>query len=124
MCIDDINLGFMFAPLHHESMKHVAESRKKIAPEKTIFNLLGPLTNPANSKIQLIGVYTKEKMKIIAESLRNLGVDRAMIVHSDDGLDEITTTTTTQVSQLAYGNVINYIIDPTEFVSLANTFTI
>ena len=88
-CIDQINFGFMFAPLHHQAMKYVAPSRKKIAPKKTIFNLLGPLTNPANSKIQLIGVYTKEKMKIIAESLRNLGVDRAMIVHSDDGLDEI-----------------------------------
>ena len=64
-CIDQINFGFMFAPLHHQAMKYVAPSRKKIAPKKTIFNLLGPLTNPANSKIQLIGVYTKEKMKIM-----------------------------------------------------------
>ncbi len=114
-CIDQINFGFMFAPLHHQAMKYVAPSRKKIAPKKTIFNLLGPLTNPANSKIQLIGVYTKEKMKIIAESLRNLGVDRAMIVHSDDGLDEISIFSKTHVVEIINSDIIYYTINPEEY---------
>ena len=105
----------MFAPLHHQAMKYVAPSRKKIAPKKTIFNLLGPLTNPANSKIQLIGVYTKEKMKIIAESLRNLGVDRAMIVHSDDGLDEISIFSKTHVVEIINSDIIYYTINPEEY---------
>ena len=81
-CIEKLNFGFMFAPLHHSSMRYVAESRKEIAPEKTIFNLLGPLTNPAGAKKQLIGVYDSKYMKVIAETLSNLGTERAKIVHS------------------------------------------
>jgi len=114
-CIDDINFGFMFAPLHHESMKHVAESRKKIAPEKTIFNLLGPLTNPANSKIQLIGVFAKEKIPLVAESLKNLGVKKAMIVHSEDGLDEISVFNVTHVAEITNLDIVNYTIKPEDY---------
>ena len=120
-CIDYSNFGFMFAPLYHQAMKHVAESRKKIAPEKTIFNLLGPLTNPANSKIQLIGVYSKENMQIIAESLKNLGVNRAMVVHSEDGLDEISIFNKTYVAEIINSQIINYTINPEEFSLKKNT---
>ncbi|MED5274488.1 MAG: anthranilate phosphoribosyltransferase [Pseudomonadota bacterium] len=114
-CIESINLGFMFAPLHHQAMKHVVESRKKIAPEKTIFNLLGPLTNPANSKIQLIGVYDKEKVLLVAESLKNLGTKRAMVIHSEDGLDEISVFNNTYVTEINNSNLMSYTINPNDY---------
>ncbi|MEC9206246.1 MAG: anthranilate phosphoribosyltransferase [Pseudomonadota bacterium] len=116
-CIDKINFGFMFAPLHHQAMKHVVGSRKKIAPKKTIFNLLGPLTNPAESKIQLIGVYSKEKIELVAESLKNLGTNRAMIVHSEDGLDEISIFSKTHVAEIKDSNINYYTIDPNDYFS-------
>ena len=115
LCIETINIGFMFAPLHHEAMKHVVASRKKIAPEKTIFNLLGPLTNPANSKIQLIGVYEKEKLQLVADTLKNLGAKRAMIVHSEDGLDEISIFNKTNVAEINNSDVIYYTINPDDY---------
>ena len=105
----------MFAPLHHSSMKHVAASRKEIAPEKTIFNLLGPLTNPANAKKQLLGVYSKDLMSMIAETLVNLGTERAMIVHSNDGLDELSIFDITHVIEINGRDMKKYTIDPRDY---------
>ena len=113
-CIDEIGIGFLFAPVLHGAMKHAIGPRREVGI-RTVFNILGPLTNPAGAKAQVIGVYDSNLTEPIANVLKNLGCQSAFVVHGDDGLDEITTTTTTQVSQLAYGNVINYIIDPTEF---------
>lgn len=113
-CIDEIGIGFLFAPALHSAMKHVIGPRREIGI-RTIFNALGPLTNPAGAKAQVIGVYDPNLTEPLANVLKNLGTQSAFVVHGDDGLDEITTTTTTQVSQLAYGNVINYTIDPIEF---------
>ena len=115
LCLEKYNFGFMFAPLHHLSMKHVAESRKTIAPDKTIFNILGPLTNPANAKKQLLGVYSKDLMLTIAETLVNLGTEKAMIVHSKDGLDEISSVDKTFVAELENNKIKEYEIDPKDF---------
>ena len=115
LCLEKFNFGFMFAPLHHMSMKHVADSRKAIAPEKTIFNLLGPLTNPANAKKQLLGVYSKDLMLTMAETLVNLGTEKAMIVHSNDGLDEISIFNTTNVIEVNGSDIKEYTIDPEEY---------
>ena len=116
LCLEKYNFGFMFAPLHHSSMRHVAESRKAIAPDKTIFNLLGPLTNPANAKKQLIGVYSKDLMGIIAETLVNLGIERAMIVHSNDGLDEISIFETTDIIEINGSSITKYTLNPDDYL--------
>ena len=115
LCLEKYNFGFMFAPLHHLSMRHVAESRKSIAPDKTIFNLLGPLTNPANAKKQLIGVYSKDLMEIIADTLINLDIERAMIVHSNDGLDEISIFDTTDIIEINGSSITKYTLNPDDY---------
>ena len=117
VCLEKLNFGFMFAPLHHSSMKYVAESRREIAPEKTIFNLLGPLTNPAGAKKQLIGVYSESLMEIVAETLINLGTKRAMIIHSYDGMDEISIYDKTHVIEINNSEMRKYDIDPNEYFS-------
>ena len=116
-CLSELSFGFMFAPLHHSSMRFVASSRKEISPQKTIFNLLGPLTNPAGAKRQLIGVYSKKFMRPMAETLINLGTSRAMIVHSFDGLDEISIFDKTYVLEVDDGNIKEYVIDPENYFS-------
>jgi len=113
-CLKALDICFCYAINHHPAMRFAGPIRKDLGIP-TIFNLLGPLTNPAAARSQLIGVPNKELTLKIAQVLKRLGSNRVLVVHGDDGLDEITTTTTTQVSQLAYGNVINYTIDPTEF---------
>ncbi len=115
LCLEKYNFGFMFAPLHHLSMRHVAESRKSIAPDKTIFNLLGPLTNPANAKKQLIGVYSKDLMEIMADTLVNLDIERAMIVHSNDGLDEISIFDTTDIIEINGSSITKYTLNPDDY---------
>jgi anthranilate phosphoribosyltransferase len=115
ICLDKLNFGFMFAPLHHSSMRHVAASRKEIAPNKTIFNLLGPLTNPAQAKRQLIGVYSKSLMKIVAETLIKLGTERAMVIHSADGMDEISIYDKTHVIEINNSEMSSYEIDPRDY---------
>ena len=115
ICLDKLNFGFMFAPLHHSSMRHVAASRKEIAPNKTIFNLLGPLTNPAQAKRQLIGVYSKSLMKIVAETLIKLGTERAMVIHSADGMDEISIYDKTHVIEINNSEMNSYEIDPRDY---------
>ena len=88
LCVEELGLGFMFAPAHHSAMKHAIGPRKELGL-RTIFNILGPMTNPAGVTRQLIGVYKKELCKPMAEVLGRLGAEHIMVVHSDDGLDEI-----------------------------------
>ncbi len=109
------NFAFMFAPLHHKAMKYVAEARKIIAPEKTIFNLLGPLTNPAGATRQMIGVYSEDVMNDMAEALLKLGVKKALVVHSDDGLDEVSLFKKTKILAIDNNNIKEEYFDPVEY---------
>ena len=110
------NIGFCFlmAPNHHAAMKHVAPVRKLIAT-RTIFNLLGPLANPAGAKKQLIGVYAKKWVMPMAQALKSLGADKALTVHGEDGLDEITLTATTDAALLMDDNVTHMTLSPEQF---------
>lgn len=112
--IDEVGFGFLFAPLYHSAMKNVAPIRRELGL-RTVFNILGPLTNPASVKGQVLGVYDKSLTHILAEVLLKLGCERALVVHGNDGLDEITTTTTTTVSEVRNGMVIDYTIDPNDY---------
>ena len=109
--IKKFNFAFMFAPNYHLAMKHVGPARKKMG-KKTIFNLIGPLSSPAQVKKQVIGVFDKKWMKPFAEALRKNFVDHAYIVHSDDGMDEISPFTKTNVVELKDGIIKEFIIDP------------
>jgi anthranilate phosphoribosyltransferase len=110
-CIESIGFGFMFAPAHHAAMKHVVPVRRELAV-RTIFNLLGPLTNPAGATRQLIGVSAPDFMDKIAEALGRLGGDRALVVSSEDGLDEIGVSGPTRVVELREGSIETYSITP------------
>jgi anthranilate phosphoribosyltransferase len=112
-CLNEIGITFLFAPIYHPAMKNVSQSRRDIGI-RTIFNLLGPITNPAGVKHQLMGVYSEVLLEPIAKVLRNLGYLRAMVVHGIDCLDEITVTGKTQVAELKCGMVKTYQIDPLE----------
>ena len=110
-CIAEIGIGFLFAPLLHEAMKYAVQPRRDIGI-RTIFNLLGPLTNPAMANYQLIGLYSGELVGVIAHVLKNLGSIRAMVVHGLEGLDEISLSGPTQVAELRDGEVTEYRIEP------------
>jgi anthranilate phosphoribosyltransferase len=112
-CVDEAGLGFLFAPLMHKAMKHAAGVRKKLGV-RTIFNLLGPLTNPANAQAQVLGVFDVKWVQPLAEVLCGLGCSRALVVHGSDGLDEITLTGVSQVAELKNGEVTSYNLDPAE----------
>jgi len=113
-CIEMTGIGFLFAPSFHKSMKYAAATRKELGI-RTIFNILGPLTNPALAKGQIMGVYDKKLIRPVAFVLKNLGVERALIVHGEDGLDEITLTGNTFVCELKDGQITEYIIHPKDF---------
>ncbi|MBF0194357.1 MAG: anthranilate phosphoribosyltransferase [Magnetococcales bacterium] len=114
-CIEEANIGFIFAPRHHGAMRHVMGPRTELAM-RTIFNLLGPLTNPAGAPHQLIGVYDGDLTTPMAQVLGRLGSKHALVVHGSDGLDEITTTGPTKVAELdRSGNVATYEIEPEQF---------
>ena len=113
-CIEEIGIGFMFAQNFHPGMKYVMPARKRIA-DKTIFNLLGPLTNPAGAKRQCIGVYDPKWVLTVAETLKNLGTIKAMVFHSKDGLDEISSVEKTLVAKLENNKIKEYEIDPNDF---------
>ncbi|MBP9853901.1 MAG: anthranilate phosphoribosyltransferase [Candidatus Omnitrophica bacterium] len=120
-CLDKIGIAFLFAQKFHPAMKHVAPIRKELGVE-TIFNILGPLTNPANATHQMIGVYSRDLLEPIAHVLENLGLKKAVVVHGSDGLDEITTTGKTFISEFNGREIITYDIDPTELgISLAKS---
>ncbi|MDD5347919.1 MAG: anthranilate phosphoribosyltransferase [Candidatus Omnitrophica bacterium] len=113
-CLDQIGIAFLFAPGLHPAMKHAMPARKQIG-KRTVFNILGPLCNPAKATHQLIGVFTPALTQVIAQVAGNLGSKRAMVVHGKDGLDEITTTDATFVSEFAGGTVSTYEIAPEDF---------
>ena len=111
--LHEANLCFMFAPRHHPAMRHVAAARKKLGI-RTIFNLLGPLTNPANVKHHLIGVYAKDWLRPMAEVLNSLGSETAWLTHGHDGMDEITTVTASDVVTLQNGKIGAFTLFPAE----------
>ena len=113
-CIEEIGIGFMFAQNFHPGMKFVMPVRKRIA-DKTIFNLLGPLTNPAGAKRQCIGVYDPKWVVPVTETLKNLGSIKTMVFHSKDGLDEISSVDKTFVAELENNKIKEYEIDPKDF---------
>ena len=113
-CIEQIGVGFMFAPAHHSAMKHAIGPRKELAV-RTIFNVLGPLTNPAKAPNQVMGVYDKNLIEPIANVLKELGSRHVMVVHSDDGLDEFSIADKTYVAELKDGNVSTYSVHPKDF---------
>jgi anthranilate phosphoribosyltransferase len=113
-CLEEIDIAFLFAPNLHPAMKHVMPARKQIAT-KTMFNILGPLINPARATNQLIGVYSPRWTGILARVLYNLGTIHVMVVHGKDGLDEVTTTDSTVVSESHAGEFRDYEITPEDF---------
>ncbi len=113
-CIEEVGLGFMFARTHHPAMRYVAPVRAEL-PFRTVFNLLGPLTNPAGAKRQLVGVFHGDYVRPVAEALKELGAEKALVVHGTDGLDEITVTAPTLAAEVSDGEVTEYEISPEQF---------
>jgi anthranilate phosphoribosyltransferase len=113
-CVETLGVGFMFAVNHHSSMKHAISARKALAT-RTMFNLLGPLTNPAGVPNQLLGVFSKSWVRPVAEVLRDLGSSHVLVVHSADGLDEISIAAETYVAELKDGEITEYTITPEQF---------
>ncbi len=112
-CVDEVGIGFCFAPAFHPAMKYATPVRQEIAL-RTVFNVLGPLANPARAKRQLIGVYNENLTEVLADVLRALKSERAFVVHGADGLDELSTTGINRVSELKDGQVFSYKLDPEE----------
>ncbi len=113
-CVDNIGIGFMFAPNHHSAMKHAAPVRRELGV-RTLFNLLGPLTNPANAKRQVMGVFAKELTAKLAHVLQKLGSEHVLVVCGADGMDEISFTGDTYIAELKDGKVSEYILNPSQF---------
>ena len=112
-CIDQAGVGFMFAPAHHAAMRFVGPSRVELGT-RTIFNMLGPLSNPASTTRQVIGVFSKQWLEPLAQVMKNLGADAVWVTHGEGGLDEITSTGTTWVAELKDGEVTTFEITPEE----------
>lgn len=110
-CVEEIGVGFMFAPAHHSAMKHVIGVRQSLGV-RTIFNLLGPLTNPAGAPAQVLGVYDASLLPVFAEVLKQLGSKHVMVVHAEDGLDEISIASPTAVAELKAGQITRWQIQP------------
>ncbi|MDH5613182.1 MAG: anthranilate phosphoribosyltransferase [Gammaproteobacteria bacterium] len=113
-CVNEIGVGFMFAPMHHSAMKHAIGPRKEMAV-RTIFNVLGPLTNPAGAPNQVLGVFSKDWVVPLAEVLKRLGSEHVLVVNAEDGLDEISIGSPTTVAELKDGEVKSYTIQPDDF---------
>jgi len=113
-CIEQVGVGFMFAPLHHSAMKHAIGPRKEMAV-RTIFNVLGPLTNPAGAPNQLLGVFSDDLVEPLAQVLNKLGSNHVLVVHSKDGMDEISIGANTRISELKDGKIKTYTITPEQF---------
>lgn len=113
-CVDELGIGFMFAPAHHSAMKYAIGPRKELGM-RTIFNILGPMTNPAGVRRMLIGVYDAALCRPVAEVLGRLGAEHVLVVHSDDGLDEISIAAHTQVVEFKSGVLTQYYIQPSDF---------
>ena len=113
-CVNDIGVGFLFAPKHHGAMKHTIHVRKEMGV-RTLFNLLGPLSNPAGAPNQLIGVFAKEWIEPLAQVLKKLGSQHVLVVNAEDGLDEISIASATSIAELKEGKVQTYVITPEQF---------
>jgi anthranilate phosphoribosyltransferase len=113
-CVESVGVGFMFAPAHHSAMKHAIGPRKELGM-RTIFNMLGPLTNPAGVKRQVVGVFNKALCRPLAEVLGRLGSEHVLVVHAEDNLDEISLAAETHVAELRNGTVNEYVITPEDF---------
>ena len=113
-CLNQVGIAFLFAPAMHSAMKHVQTARRELRL-RTVFNLLGPLTNPARATCQVVGVYSAELVEKLAEALSMLGLRRALVVHGSDGLDEITITGPTRIAEVRDGQVRSYDVTPEEF---------
>jgi anthranilate phosphoribosyltransferase len=113
-CLEQVGIAFLFAPSMHSAMKRVQSARRELRL-RTVFNLLGPLTNPAGATCQVVGVYSAELVEKLAEALSMLGLRRALVVHGNDGLDEITITGPTRIAELREGQVHSYEVTPEEF---------
>jgi anthranilate phosphoribosyltransferase len=114
ICINQCGVGFMFAPAHHSAMKHAIGPRKEMAV-RTIFNILGPLTNPASAPNQVLGVFDAHLVEPMAQVLQRLGSHHVLVVHADDGLDEISIAGPTQVAELKDGKIRRYSVTPEQF---------
>ena len=113
-CITEIGVGFMFAPLHHSAMKHAIGPRREMGV-RTVFNLLGPLTNPAGAPSQVIGVFAREWLVRLAETLGRLGSRHVLVVHAEDGLDEISIGASTHIAEMKQGMIDTYTVTPEQF---------
>ncbi len=113
-CLEQVGIAFLFAPALHSAMKHVQTARRELRL-RTVFNLLGPLTNPARATCQVVGVYSADLVEKLAEALSMLGLRRALVVHGSDGLDEITITGPTRIAEVREGQVHSYEVTPEEF---------
>ena len=113
-CVEEIGIGFMFAPMHHSAMKHAIGPRKELGV-RTVFNVLGPLTNPAGAKRHVMGVFSHDWLETLANVLKNLGSEQVMIVHSEDGMDEISISAATDIAELKDGEITTYQIEPEQF---------
>ena len=113
-CVNDIGVGFLFAPKHHGAMKHTITVRKEMGV-RTLFNLLGPLSNPASAPNQLIGVFARDWVEPLAQVLKKLGSQHVLVVNAEDGLDEISIASDTHVAELKDGQVLTYTISPEQF---------
>lgn len=110
-CVNELGIGFMFALMHHSAMRHVSLARRELGL-RTLFNVLGPMANPAGLKCQLIGVYDRVLCRPVAEVLQRLGSEHVLVVHSEDGLDEISLAADTHVAELKNGAVTEYVLQP------------
>jgi anthranilate phosphoribosyltransferase len=113
-CVNEIGIGFLFAPVFHGAMKHAVGPRQEIGV-RTIFNLLGPLTNPAGASVQIVGVYEESLTDLMANVLMRLGVRHCYVVHGMDGLDEITLTDRTRICEGKAGRLTSYVVEPRDF---------
>src|SRR6266576_4855017 len=113
-CLKQTGIAFLYAPAMHSAMKYVQTARRELKL-RTVFNLLGPLTNPAHASAQVVGVYSVELVEKVAEALSMLGLHRALVVHGSDGLDEITVTGPTRIAEVREGTVRTYEVTPEEF---------
>jgi anthranilate phosphoribosyltransferase len=113
-CLEEVGIAFLFAPAVHSAMKYVQTARRDLRL-RTVFNLLGPLTNPARATCQVVGVYSSDLVEKLAEALSMLGLHRALVVHGSDGLDEITITGPTRIAEVREGQVRTYEVTPEEF---------
>jgi anthranilate phosphoribosyltransferase len=114
-CLQEVGIAFMFAPAMHAATKHVQPARKDLRPLRSVFNLLGPLTNPAHASAQVVGVYSEDLVEKLAQALKMLGLRRALVVHGRDGLDEISISGPTRIGEVRGEWVRGYEVTPEQF---------